>query len=72
MQVGAFASTADANQASGDAMRLAKGGKSRKVETTVKDGKTFYRSYVGGFASKEEAAAFCSALKAKGKACFVK
>ena len=47
-------------------------GKTRKVETTTKDGKTFYRAYVAGFASRADAASFCASLKAAGKPCFVK
>ena len=47
-------------------------GKTRKFEAVSKDGKTFTRAYVGGFASHADAVAFCSALKAAGKPCFVK
>ena len=35
-------------------------------------GKTVYRTAVTGFASRADAAAFCSALKAGGKDCFVR
>jgi hypothetical protein len=75
VQVGAFASGALADKGWSDAAHLMPGqmsGKTRKIETTVKDGKTFYRAYVGGFASKADAQSFCAALKAKGKACFLK
>jgi hypothetical protein len=34
------------------------------------NGKTVYRLRVGSFASKEDAAAFCSAFKAKGGNCY--
>jgi hypothetical protein len=47
-------------------------GKGRKVEPVSRDGKTFYRTYVTGFFSRDAAQAFCDKLKAAGKACFVK
>ena len=46
--------------------------KGEKVEPVSKDGKTFYRAYVTGFAGHDAAQAFCEKLKAAGKACFVK
>ena len=75
VQIGAFSSAALAEKGWSDDAQVMPGkmaGKSRKVEAASKDGKTFYRAYVGGFATRADAAAFCSALKAKGKACFVK
>jgi cell division protein FtsN len=75
VQIGAFSSAALAQQGWTDTAHLLPGqmaGKSRGVEETSKGGKTFYRAYVGGFASKAEAADFCAALKAKAKPCFVK
>ena len=75
VQIGAFSSSALAEKGLSDAAQAVPGqisGKSRKVEAAAKDGKTFYRAYVGGFASHAEAVGFCSALKAAGKPCFVK
>jgi hypothetical protein len=47
-------------------------GKTKRVEPVVKDAVTFYRAYVGGFASKAEASAFCDQLKAANHNCMVK
>ncbi len=47
-------------------------GKTRRVEPTSKDGKTFYRAYLGGFADRAAAASFCASLKAKGGSCIVR
>lgn len=73
VQIGAFSSTALADKGWGDVARLLPGqmaGKTKKVEP-VPDS-ALYRAFVGGFASKADAAAFCSDLKAAGHACFVK
>lgn len=75
VQIGAFSSADLAKQGWTDTAHILPGamaGKSRKVETTVKDGKTFYRSYVGGFASKADAEAFCTSLRARSRPCMVK
>jgi hypothetical protein len=75
VQIGAFSSAALAQKGWSDTAQLVPGpmaGKSRKVEATTKDGKTFYRAYVGGFASHQDAVSFCTALRAKNKPCFVK
>jgi hypothetical protein len=75
VQIGAFASTALAQQGWSDTQRVMPGqmaGKSRRVETTMKDGKTYYRTFVVGFASRDAAHSFCSSLKAKGKDCIVR
>ena len=47
-------------------------GRTKKLEPVAKDSETLYRAYVGGFASKAEAAAFCNSLKAAGHGCLVK
>ncbi|HEY3888913.1 MAG TPA: SPOR domain-containing protein, partial [Caulobacteraceae bacterium] len=47
-------------------------GKSRTIEVTSRDGKTFYRALAGGFASKAEAEKFCAALHAAHTVCIVK
>lgn len=75
VQIGAFSSPAIADKGWSDVAALMPGqmaGKTRKVEPTTKDGKVFYRTFVAGFTSKDNADAFCASLKAAGKACFVK
>lgn len=47
-------------------------GKGKKVETVDKNGTTLYRTSVTGFATREAAKAFCEAIAASGKSCFVK
>jgi cytoskeletal protein RodZ len=75
VQIGAFSSAALADKGWSDIAKLAPAamtGKGKKVETVTRDGKTFYRTYITGFASRDAASAFCGKLKAAGKACFVK
>jgi hypothetical protein len=74
VQIGAFSSQALAEKGWSDAVHAVPGGagKSRSFETTSKDGKTFTRAFVGGFASHADAVAFCASLRAAGKPCFVK
>jgi cytoskeletal protein RodZ len=75
VQIGAFSSQALAEKGWSDAAHAVPAGaagKTRKFESVSKDGKTFTRAYIGGFASHADAVAFCSALKAAGKPCFVK
>ena len=75
VQIGALSSTALADKAWSDAARVAPGmaaGKGKKVEAIDKNGTTLYRTAVTGFASRAEAKAFCEALSAAGKSCFVK
>ena len=75
VQIGAFSSTAIANKGWSDTSALLPGrmaGKTKTVEQTTKDGKIFYRTFVGGFSSHADAESFCDALKAAGKPCFVK
>ncbi|MET3664530.1 SPOR domain-containing protein [Caulobacter sp. 1776] len=75
VQIGALSSPALADKAWADAVRLAPGlasGKGKKVETVDKNGTTLYRTSVTGFASREAAKAFCEAISASGKSCFVK
>ena len=75
VQIGALSSPALADKAWNDAARLAPGlaaGKGKKVEAIDKNGVTLYRTAVTGFASRAEAKAFCDALTAAGKSCFVK
>jgi len=75
VQIGALSSTALADKAWNDAARIAPGmaaGKGKRVEAIDKNGSTLYRTAVTGFASRAEAKAFCDALTAAGKSCFVK
>lgn len=75
VQIGAFSSAALADKGWSDVARLLPGqmvGRTKKVETFDKGAETFYRAYVGGFASRTEAAAFCSDLKAAGHDCLVR
>ena len=75
VQIGAFSSAALAEKGWNDAARLAPGmaaGKGKSVQAVDVGGKTMYRTAVTGFASRADAAAFCSALKAGGKDCFVR
>jgi hypothetical protein len=75
VQIGALSSPALADKAWSDAARLAPGlaaGKGKKVEAVDKNGTTLYRTSVTGFSSREAAKAFCDAISAAGKSCFVK
>ncbi|NGM52062.1 SPOR domain-containing protein [Caulobacter sp. 602-2] len=75
VQIGALSSTALADKAWNDAARIAPGlaaGKGKKVEAIDKNGSTLYRTSVTGFSSRADAKAFCDALSAAGKSCFVK
>jgi hypothetical protein len=75
VQIGAFSSAALAEKGWNDAARLAPGmaaGKGKSVQAIESGGKTVYRTAVTGFASRAEATAFCSTLKAGGKDCFVR
>ncbi len=75
VQIGAFSSAALAEKGWNDAARLAPGmaaGKGKSVQAIEAGGRTVYRTAVTGFASRADAAAFCTALKAGGKDCFVR
>jgi hypothetical protein len=73
VQIGAFSSSALADKGWQDATRAVPiSGKTKAVEEVQKDGKTFYRTSVAGFASRADAASYCTALKATGHSCFVK
>ena len=75
VQIGAFSSAALADKGYADVstlMGLSIGGKAKHVEPVDKDGHTLYRTSVTGFSDRAGATAFCDALKAKGKICFVK
>ena len=75
VQIGAFSSAALADKGWSDTAQLLPGpmaGKTKAVQVVERDGKTFYRTSVGGFASKADAQSFCASLKAAGKSCIVK
>jgi cell division protein FtsN len=75
VQIGALSSPTLADKAWNDVAKLLPGdmvGRTKRVEPVASNGATLYRAFVGGFASKAEAAAFCDRLKAQGKGCFVK
>ena len=75
VQIGAFSSPALADKGWNDVAKLAPGamvGRTKSVEPVVKDGQTLYRGYIGGFATKAEAQAFCAELKAQNHSCLVK
>jgi hypothetical protein len=75
VQIGAFSSAELADKGYADASSLLAGqmaGKSKHVLAIQVNGATLYRTWVAGFASRTEATAFCNALKAKSKPCFVK
>lgn len=75
VQIGAFSSAALAEQGWSDAVKLAPGlatGKGKSITPVESGGKTLYRTTVTGFASKGQADAFCGALKAAGKSCFIR
>jgi hypothetical protein len=75
VQIGALSSPALADKALSEVGRQMGGamaGKTRRVEATSKDGKTFYRADLGGFADRAAASSFCASLKAKGGSCIVR
>lgn len=76
VQIGAFSSQALADKGWSDAAALAPGsaaGKGKRVERVERDdGSVLFRTSVTGFASREDAQAFCGQLKAAGKTCFVR
>ena len=75
VQIGAFSSAALADKGWNDTAHLLPrpmAGKTKAIQVIERDGKTFYRTSVGGFASKADAASFCASLKAAGKSCIVK
>jgi len=75
VQIGAYSSDALASKGWSDVARAYPGpmsGKTKQVVPVERDGSTLYRTSIGGFASRAEAAAFCDQLKASGKTCIVK
>ena len=75
VQIGAFATPEVADhgwKAVATALPSEMVGKTRRVQPIPKDGSTLYRTMVGGFSNRVKAMEFCSALKEKGLACFVR
>ncbi len=75
VQIGAFSTQAQADSGWTAAARVAPGlaaGKGKSVQAIDSNGKTLYRTAVTGFETRSSADAFCSALKAAGKSCFVR
>lgn len=75
VQIGAFSSTSTADDGWNEVASLLPGqmaGKTKRVEPVTTDGRTLYRAAVGGFTSRQEAMAFCEALKSRSRACFVR
>ena len=73
VQIGAFSSRALADKGFSDAAALVSaGGRGRSVESVQRDGKTFYRATLTGFADRTAAKAFCDRLAAKGGRCMVR
>ena len=73
-QIGALSSPDLAQKAWTDAAKLEPGamaGKGKQVQTASVNGKTYYRSFVTGFASRAAAESFCAKLKAESKPCIV-
>jgi len=75
VQIGAFGTRAIAQAAWADIRSAAPGlaaGRSLSVEAISAGGTPVYRSMVTGFNDRAQAVHFCEALRAKGKACFVR
>jgi hypothetical protein len=75
VQIGAFSSAALSDQGYADVSRIMAGqmaGKAKHVMTVDHEGATLFRTWVSGFGSRAQAQAFCAALKARSKPCFVK
>jgi len=75
VQIGAYSSPAQADQGWSGMAGIAPGpmaGKGKKVVPVTVDGRTFYRTFVTGFASQDAAKALCDRLKAAGRTCFVR
>jgi cell division protein FtsN len=72
VQIGAFSSAALADKGFSDASSIAGGGHGKVVTPVQVNGSTLYRTSVTGFTTRESATAYCAALKAAGKSCFVR
>ena len=75
MQIGAYSSAALAERGWNDVAAMFPGqmaGKTKRVEPVESNGATLHRAFIGGFSSREEAQAFCEALKGRGRQCLVR
>jgi len=75
VQIGAFSSAALSDQGYADVSKIMvgqMGGKAKHVMTVDHGGATLFRTWVSGFTTRAQADAFCTALKAHSKPCFVK
>jgi len=75
VQIGAFSSQAQADQAWSAAASAAPGamaGHGKRLVPLSRDGATLYRTFITGFASRDAALALCDRLKAAGRSCFVR
>jgi hypothetical protein len=75
VQIGAFSSEAQADEAWGAAAAAAPGamaGHGKRVAPLTRDGVTLFRTYITGFASRDAAQALCDRLKSAGRSCFVR
>lgn len=75
VQIGAFSTVAQAEKGWNDVASLMPGqmaGKTRRFESVDRDGQTLQRAFVGGFASRADADAFCAALKGQNRSCLVR
>jgi hypothetical protein len=75
VQIGAYTSTTLADKGYSDiagAFPAQMAGKSKKVESVSRDGKTLYRGLIAGFGSRGAAQAFCDTLKGSGRSCIVR
>jgi outer membrane protein len=75
VQIGAYQSLPLAEEGWSQVESLMRGdilGKSKAISTVHRDGATLYRTVIAGFTSFGDAERFCTDLKSKGGACFVK
>ena len=75
VQIGAFSSAEQAAKGYADVASDMSGrmsGKSKHVLPLEVNGKTLYRTWLSGFASRGDAIAFCETLRTKNKSCIVK
>lgn len=74
VQIGAFSTTAQADAGWNEVAKLMPGemvGRTKVIEKLDRDGKTLYRTKIGGFSSRAEAERLCLALLSKGRDCKV-
>jgi len=72
VQIGAFSSDAIANSELARTRGAVPGGVGVRVEPVQRNGATLYRGLVTGFASREEARAYCAQLQASARSCLVR